>query len=119
MNLPLPGDLPHEASTFRPVPSDFDEVINEGNVLVVFWTRACRGCVELLHALEFFSAIQGGRLRVLTADMSQQEALGDRFRVLTLPTMLFFQHGQLLSVKVGAQSPEELHDWLNPFVVSR
>lgn len=112
------ADLFRDSPVLVPIPVDFDGAINEGRVLVVFWSRFCRGCVELLQALESYVPGQNGILRVLIADMARHEALGDRFRVLTLPTMLFFQHGQLLSVKVGPQDAEGLRDWLNPFLAS-
>jgi thioredoxin len=71
-------------------------------VLVDFWATWCPPCRALAPVLEDLARSYAGRAKVAKLDVDQNPATAARFRIQAVPTLLFFQGGQVVDEAVGA-----------------
>jgi len=83
--------------------SNFDEEIKKHPLLVVdCWAPWCAPCLMVAPVIEELARDYGDKIRFgrLNIDMSQSIAV--KYRIMSIPTLLIFQNGQLVGQKVGA-----------------
>jgi thioredoxin 1 len=88
--------------------STFDEAIAGDPLLVDFWAPWCRPCKALEPVLgELSSSIPVARVNV-----DEHPALGARYDVLSIPTVILFAGGERLSSVVGVRTKSHFDQWL-------
>jgi thioredoxin 1 len=85
-------------------------------VLVDFWAEWCGPCRMMNPILEEFAAAHDGRIKVLKLNVDENPDASSRFKVLSIPTMLVFQDGQVVKQMVGAMSRQRLDEALAEWV---
>lgn len=86
---------------------EFDAAVAGGAVLVDFFATWCVPCKMLapdVHAL----AEDNPSLRVYQVDVDEEPALAQRFRIMSIPTLVSFKDGQAVRTAIGRVSREEL-----------
>jgi thioredoxin 1 len=89
----------------------FDHEIASGLWLVDFWAQwcaPCHGLAQTLHDLVTSSEPEMGSFRVGKVDVSANPALGERFEVRSLPTIVFFREGREVRRMFGAKNRRQL-----------
>ena len=76
-------------------------------VLVDFWAQWCPPCRMIAPVLHQISA-EREDFEVVQLDYDQYPAVGQRYGVLGLPTMLLFRDGEPVRAIVGARSKSRL-----------
>ena len=84
--------------------STFDaQVINSDvPVLVDFWATWCGPCKALSPLLDKLADENGGKIKVAKLDVDSNRAIALKYNVNSLPTLLVFKGGEVVSTKVGA-----------------
>ena len=84
--------------------SDFDTAVAKADVAIVdFWAPWCGPCRTMAPDLERVAAEhRDDGVLVAKVDVDEQRELGERFRVMSVPTLLVFREGQLVDRFVGA-----------------
>jgi len=82
-------------------------------VLLVFWRRDCAPCDQLAPTLDRLAWSYAGRALVVKVDAAEERGLVRRYTIDRLPSLLFFQEGQLLATAVGVAGERELVAWLD------
>ena len=92
--------------------NEFEEKIREGKVLVDCFATWCGPCRMLSPILEELSnEIKNYKFYKLDVDNNKEIALN--FGIMSIPTLLIFENGELKTKIVGLRSKEELMKVLN------
>ena len=73
-------------------------------VLVDFWAEWCGPCKMLAPVIEQIATEYAGRVKVAKVNVDDNGALAQRYRVQSIPTLLYFAGGEVKNQTVGAVS---------------
>ncbi|MFX0024045.1 MAG: thioredoxin family protein [Candidatus Hermodarchaeota archaeon] len=80
---------------------DITEDLKQGKVILDIFTTWCGPCRFLSPILEKLK--DEGLIKLLKEDLDQNRPLGERFGVTAIPTLLFFNNGELLNHPIEVQ----------------
>jgi thioredoxin 1 len=88
----------------------FDEEIKGSSVPVVveFWATWCPPCLAMAPMLASFAAEHFERFRVFKIDADAHPEMARRYEVMSVPTFLVFDQGELRRRMVGARTRHQL-----------
>lgn len=85
-------------------------------VLVDFWAEWCGPCRMMNPILDEFATANDGQVKVVKLNVDENPQASQRFKVLSIPTMLLFQNGEVVKQMVGAMSRQRLDEALAEWV---
>ncbi len=88
---------------------DLNSVISSGNYLVDFYAEWCGPCKMLAPVLESIS----DKINVVKVDIDKFPKLTENYRIMSVPTLIFFKDGKKVKEVVGFQTEEELLEIIN------
>lgn len=83
-------------------------------VLVNFWAPWCGHCKAMAPVMAGLAKAYAGRVKVVTINVDENASTSSRFRVMSLPSLLFFKAGKVVDSTVGALSRAEIETRLKP-----
>ncbi len=95
--------------------SEFQELIDNSTkpVLVDFWADWCGPCRMLGPILEEISKEYEGKLEVVKLNIDENPETPTKFGVRSIPTLMLFNNGKLMSTKVGASPKSNIIEWID------
>lgn len=91
---------------------EFEKEIKEGTVLVDFFATWCMPCRMMSQILEEVDRELDGKGKIVKVDVDQNENLAKKFGVMSIPTLVLFKDGKMVSKNVGVM---QKNDCLNLF----
>ena len=88
--------------------NDFAATIAEGVTLVDFFAQWCGPCKMLAPILDKVADELDGRAKVAKVDIDEAMDLASRYGVQSIPTLIVFKDGEIVSQTLGAQSKNAL-----------
>ena len=82
----------------------FDELTQEGVVLIDFYAPWCNPCKMLSPILDQV----GEQAEVIKVDIDEEPKLQEKYNVMGVPTLLVFKDGELKERLTGFQSKDNL-----------
>jgi thioredoxin 1 len=70
-------------------------------VLVDFWAEWCAPCRALAPTLEELNKELGGKVKFVKVNVDQSPDLAQQFNIRSIPTLLVFKDGAVVSQSVG------------------
>jgi len=81
----------------------FDQLITApGLVVVDFWATWCGPCRMLSPILDEVEEELAGKMTVVKVNVDDADEIAMRYRIMNIPTLLFFKDGQVVDKSVGA-----------------
>lgn len=93
-------------------PEEFKDVINSGKVLVDFYADWCGPCQMLAPILEQLAEEQTD-VKIVKLNVDEAQSIAGEYRVMSIPTMILFENGEVVDQKVGVLSKEDISTWIS------
>ena len=81
---------------------NFDSVVREGTVLVDFFAPWCGPCRAMMPIIDEIAS-EREDIKVVAVNVDEQRALAERFRVVSIPTLLIMKDGETVTRLQGAR----------------
>lgn len=109
------------ASKARPIhvtDADFDSLILGSAQLAVvdFWADWCGPCHQMSPHIGFLAEEYAGRVVVAKLDVDENPTTPARYNILGIPTVIFFQNGQVVDRHTGVLTIEGLSERVEKIV---
>jgi thioredoxin 2 len=124
---PAASGTPRCAQCHAPLPwiteagdASFSDVVEASSipVLIDFWAPWCGPCRMVSPALENLARQMAGRLKLVKVNVDEAPALGQRFGISAVPTLLIMSGGQQKARQAGAAPEHVLRDWVEQALAS-
>jgi len=85
-------------------------------VIVDFWAAWCGPCRMVGPIVEEIAKDQAGKVKVAKLNVDENPEIAMRFNVMSIPTLLVFQKGEVAKRLVGAKGKGQLLQELTEFL---
>ncbi|CAK9884042.1 MAG: Thioredoxin 2 [Candidatus Erwinia impunctatus] len=82
-------------------------------VIIDFWAPWCVPCVNFSPVYSDVAAERCSEMRFIKVNTESEPALSQRFRIRSIPTLLFFQSGNMVDQLNGALPKAAFIEWLD------
>lgn len=98
--------------------NNFDETVKSSStpILVDFWAEWCGPCKQIAPILADLAAEQSGKLTIAKLNVDEHGDIAQRFNVMSIPTLLVFDKGEMKKRLVGAKGKGQLLQELAEFL---
>lgn len=79
-------------------------------VLIDFWAEWCMPCKMVSPVVEEIAQAYDGKLKVGKVDVDAQSDLAARFNVMSIPTLIVFNGGEVVGQRIGAAQRSAIED---------
>ncbi len=92
----------------------FAELLQDEKLVVVdFWATWCGPCRMLSPLLDEVEKEMEDKITVVKVNVDDADEVAMQYRIMNIPTLLFFKNGQIVDKTVGALPKNVLVDKIN------
>jgi thioredoxin 1 len=97
--------------------AEFDALVTNESVLVIDCTAAwCGPCKLVAPLMDQLAEEYGDRAKVYKLDLDANKAVANRFEIRSIPAVMFFLNGELMTTLVGVKPYEEFRQTLQNYL---
>ena len=94
--------------------TSFDGLLEDERLVIVdFWATWCGPCRMLSPLLDEVEEEMADKIVVVKVNIDDAEEIAMRYRIMSIPTLIFFKNGQMVDRSVGAMPKSALVDKIN------
>ena len=94
--------------------TNFPELLEGGKLVIVdFWATWCGPCRMLSPILDEVEEEMADQISVVKVNVDDADEIAAQYRIMSIPTLLFFKNGQVVDKTVGAMPKSTLVDKIN------
>lgn len=90
----------------------FQEEMKEGLVLVDFYATWCGPC-KMMHPIIEEIGKDHPDLKIIKVDVDKHEDLARQYGIMSIPTLILFQNGDIIEKNIGFIAKEQLEQWFH------
>ncbi len=91
-----------------------DEVIRADRpVIVEFWAEWCKPCKMVSPVIEELAKQNMGKAKFVQLNVAENHSVTNRFGIRNIPTLMFFQKGEVRRTLVGATAKSHIEEELS------
>ena len=92
----------------------FEDLLQDSRLVIVdFWATWCGPCRMLSPLLDEVEEAMSDKIVVVKVNVDDADEVAAQFRIMNIPTLLFFKDGQIVDKTVGAMPKTALIDRIN------
>ncbi|WWP00582.1 MAG: thioredoxin TrxA [Candidatus Dasytiphilus stammeri] len=84
--------------------------------LVDFWAEWCGPCKVIAPIISEIAEEYYGRLKVTKLNVDENPNTAQKYGIRGIPTLLLFNHGEILASKVGILSKGQMKEFINSYL---
>ena len=83
--------------------TNFQELLQDSKLVIVdFWATWCGPCRMISPILDELEEEMQDQITVVKVNVDDADEIAAQFRIMSIPTLLFFKDGQVVDKTVGA-----------------
>ncbi|MBQ6911381.1 MAG: thioredoxin [Bacteroidales bacterium] len=83
--------------------TNFSELLQDSKLVIVdFWATWCGPCRMLSPILDEVEEEMADQISVVKVNVDDADEVAAQYRIMSIPTLLFFKNGELVDKTVGA-----------------
>ena len=86
--------------------NDLEDKIKSGNSLVDFYAEWCGPCKMMAPILESLDS----KINIIKVDIDKFPDLAEKYRIMSVPTMMFFKDGTKKDEVIGFRDEDEMKE---------
>lgn len=90
---------------------EFENAIKDELVLVDFYAKWCGPCRMLSPIIDEISNERS--FKVVKVDIDESDEVVMKYQIMSVPTLMLFKNGKMISSSIGYIPKEELNDWIS------
>lgn len=95
----------------------FEELLKDDKLVIVdFWAVWCGPCRMLSPVLDQIAEEMSDKVTVVKCNVDDCDDIAARFRIMSIPTLIFFKDGVQVERTVGAMPKSALTEKINQFI---
>ena len=92
----------------------FEDLLQDSRLVIVdFWATWCGPCRMLSPLLDEVEEAMSDEIVVVKVNVDDADEVAAQFRIMNIPTLLFFKNGQIVDKTVGAMPKSALIERIN------
>ena len=89
------------------------EVLNSGKIVLVdFWASWCGPCQMLSPIISEIAEEQRDKIKVCKVNVDEEQELSEKFKIVSIPTLIVFKNGEIKNKKVGVIPKNEIMEMI-------
>ena len=83
--------------------TNFSELLEDSKLVIVdFWATWCGPCRMISPILDELEEEMADKITVVKVNVDDADEIAAQYRIMSIPTLLFFKNGQIVDKTVGA-----------------
>ncbi|MDD5197902.1 MAG: thioredoxin [Candidatus Gracilibacteria bacterium] len=96
--------------------ASFEQDTSAGVVLVDFWAEWCGPCQMMIPRLGELATKMGETAKIMKMNVDENPVTPQKFRIMSIPTMIVFKDGKAVEQLVGVKSVDDLSATLKKYL---
>ena len=94
--------------------TNFDGLLQDEKLVIVdFWATWCGPCRMLSPLLDEVEVEMADKITVVKVNVDDADEIAMRYRIMSIPTLIFFKDGKMVDRSVGAMPKSSLIEKIN------
>ena len=85
-------------------------------VLLDFWGPNCRYCDAIMPTVEELAETYANKIKFCKLNTAEHRQIARQFKIMSIPTLLFFKDGEVVAVLRGAAEREKIEEKLKALI---
>ena len=99
-------------------PQEFQSEVLDSKelVLVDFFATWCGPCKMMAPVIDQLAEEMDGKAKIFKIDVDEARDLAAKYRIMSVPTLMFFKNGEVVDQIMGAVPKDRLVDKINALI---